>query len=136
MRRCIGPKHGCRLRSCSQEKLEDKARKLADKLSPDKKTGKSETRVPTKVTVSFGEVKVAVTREASKSEVKRNIEEGQIALARAKATIIKRGVTLAVAKGVSLYHADPQDSNLVVRIIGKKRERGEFVNGEFRKIGR
>jgi hypothetical protein len=45
-------------------------------------------------------------------------------------------VTLRVSPGVAVYHADPDDPNLLVRVIDGKEDRGKFVKGHFRKTSR
>lgn len=73
---------------------------------------------------------------AGKTEVARNIKEGQSALARAKTMIVTPGVKIDVAPGVPLFHADPDRPDRLVRVLDKKVEYGRFVNGKFRKTGR
>lgn len=86
--------------------------------------------------VVFGDVRLLTPRKTNAAQVRRNIRAGQLGLARAKDLIIKPGVTLEVVKGVPLYHADPDQPDLLVREIDGKRDRGKFVNGRFRKVGR
>ena len=85
--------------------------------------------------VTFGSVTIKASR-VSQNEKQRNIGAGQSALARAKTAIIKRGVKLKVAKGVPLFHVDPDRPNQVVRVINGKREYGVFRAGKFKKNNR
>lgn len=82
----------------------------------------------------FGDVRVAVPPITPQSEFQHNIKQGQYALARAKSAILKRGVALRTAKNVALYHADPDNPDVIVRVKEGKSERGRFVKGCFRKV--
>ncbi len=84
--------------------------------------------------VEFGSVKVAVSTP-KQSKVRRNVIDGQIALARAMNKIVKPGVKINAAKGVPLFHAESEHPGLIVRELNGKRALGSFVNGKFR-IGR
>ncbi len=84
--------------------------------------------------IIFGDVRVAVPQVTTDSEFKHNIKQGQYALARARSTLLKRGVALRTAKNVALYHADPDNPDFIVRVKEGKSERGRFVKGCFRKV--
>jgi len=84
--------------------------------------------------VEFGSVRVSVSTP-KKSKVRRNVIDGQIALARAISKIVKPGVKINAAKGVPLFHAESEHPGLIVRELNGKRTIGSFVNGKFR-IGR
>lgn len=83
------------------------------------------------MTVKFGSVTVEVIAPR-KAEVKRNIQAGQSALARAKTKLVKHGVKIKAAKGVPLFHADPELPGQLIRELNGKRERGVFENGKFK----
>ena len=80
--------------------------------------------------VHFGSVTVHV-RE-SNTGVKRNIQAGQKALARAMGKIIKPGVVLKTSKGVPLYYADPERPDFIIRERNGKSESGIFKDGKFK----
>jgi len=84
--------------------------------------------------VEFGSVTVSVSTP-KKSKVRRNVIDGQIALARAISKIVKPGIKINAAKGVPLFHAESEHPGLIVRELNGKRALGSFVNGKFR-IGR
>ncbi|MBI2424417.1 MAG: hypothetical protein HYV27_16425 [Candidatus Hydrogenedentes bacterium] len=70
---------------------------------------------------------------ASRAEEKRNVKAGQAALARAKSVIVVPGVTIGAARGVPLFHVDPDRPDRIVRILNEKTDIGRFVNGKFKK---
>ncbi len=82
--------------------------------------------------VTFGSVTIKAFG-STQAEVERNISAGQSALGRAKMAIIKPGVKIDVAKGVPLFHADPERPDHILRVINGKREHGVFVGGKFKK---
>lgn len=86
-----------------------------------------------KVTVGSVTVKVSGVPASEKS---RNIKAGQHALARAKTAIITPGVKIGSAKGVPIFHADPDRPDLLVRVLDGKREYGVFKDGKFKKRAR
>lgn len=89
---------------------------------------------PKKRIIKFGSVTV-VADPLSKSEIKRNIKEGQRALARALNAIIIPGVKLHVPKGVPLYRADSEKRGYIIRELDGKRESGVVLkNGKFKPI--
>ena len=82
-------------------------------------------------TLKFGSVTVEVPPRKA-AEVKRNIKEGQLALARAIKSIFTPGVKIEAAKGVPLFYADPKCPGKIVRELDGRRESGDFVNGKFK----
>jgi hypothetical protein len=83
-------------------------------------------------TVKFGSVTVEV-RAPRKADVKRNIKAGQLSLARVRTKIVKPGVKIEFAKGIPLFHADPDCPGKLIRERDGKRERGVFLNGKFKR---
>ena len=90
---------------------------------------------------AFGSVEAKVTRFGSVSlehdpvggaEAARNVERGRSALTRMGAALSAPGVTLDVARGVPLYHADPVHPDRLVRVLDGDRQSGVLVDGEFR----
>lgn len=82
-------------------------------------------------TIHFGSVSVVV-REPNIKGIKRNIEAGQNALARAMGKIVNPGVIINNAKDVPLYYADPEQPRLIIRERNGKLVRGTFKNGKFK----
>jgi hypothetical protein len=80
--------------------------------------------------IKFGAVTVD-SRTPRKSEIRRNVVVGQLALKRAKSRIIKPGVTIHAGANIPLYHADPEKPGKLIRILNGKQDRGVFVNGRF-----
>ena len=69
---------------------------------------------------------------ANKTEERRNIKKGQIALARAMEKIVKPGVKLDVDRGVPLFHADSEHPGKIVRELDGRRAIGKFIDGKFK----
>ena len=55
-----------------------------------------------------------------------------MALLRSRRKILRPGVLLDVPKDVPLYHADPEQPSLIVRILNGKKRRGKLVDGKFK----
>ncbi len=72
----------------------------------------------------------------SQAEIRKNIAAGQAAMRRLSKAFDKPGVNLEHKKGVPLFHADPDDPNILVRILDGERVRGTFVGGKFVKAGK
>jgi hypothetical protein len=68
----------------------------------------------------------------TKAEARRNIAEGQAALARAQPVIMKPGVKLSFGRGVPSFEADPANPRRVVRVLNGRQESGVFVGGKFK----
>lgn len=68
------------------------------------------------------------------AEVAQNVERGRSALNRMGAALSAPGVRLDVARGVPLYHADPQHPDRLVRVLDGDRQSGVLVDGEFRAL--
>jgi len=83
------------------------------------------------VKVKFGSVTVKVTAPSA-AVVKRNVIAGQMALARAKARILKPGVRIASKRGVPLFHADPDQPGRLIRELDGEVQSGHFVDGTFK----
>jgi hypothetical protein len=82
-------------------------------------------------TIHFGSTTVHV-ENPNTTGVKRNIEAGQNALARAMGKIVKPGVVIDTAKDVPLYYADPERQDLMIRERNGKLVRGTFTDGKFK----
>lgn len=103
------------------------AAKLVDKVimkSPIQK-GAAES------TVRFGSAVVS-TASPKKVELRRNVNSGRAALARAAIKIIKSGVSLPTGGSVPLYRADPQDPARLIRDLNGRTSSGVFVAGKFK----
>lgn len=83
--------------------------------------------------VTFGAVTVRV-HVPDIELVKRNIKEGQEALMRVQAALIKPGVRLLRSKGKPIFFASPDRMDVVVREVDGVRTLGKFVGGRFRAI--
>lgn len=83
--------------------------------------------------VTFGAVTVRV-HAPDMELVKRNIKEGQEALMRAQAALVKPGVKLLRSKGKPIFFATPDHLDIVVREVDGVRTLGKFVGGRFRVI--
>lgn len=75
-----------------------------------------------------GAVKVAKGSQA----IAKAIAQGQYAMAKIRDVISIPGVESTLGKGIPRYHADAQDPDGVVRVLGGKRMRGRFVDGKFK----
>jgi len=82
-------------------------------------------------TVRFGSVVVSAA-SPKQVELRRNVNTGQAALARAATKIVKAGVTLPAGGSVPLYRADPQDPGRLIRELNGKTSSGVFVGGKFK----
>lgn len=84
--------------------------------------------------VTFGSVTILVERP-SPEEIKKNILNGQIALARAKKAFMTKGVKLKVREGTPLYQATPNNPRFLLRNIDGKIDQGIFEDGQFKVTG-
>jgi len=85
------------------------------------------------ITVTFGSVTIR-TEPVDPDVIRKNIIEGQKALARGLEAFKSKGVKLNVPKGTALYQANPNNPNLLIRNIDGKIDQGVFENGQFRVI--
>ena len=83
------------------------------------------------VRVRFGSV-VASATSPKQVELRRNVNTGQAALARATTKIVKAGVSIPARGSVPLYRADPQDPTRLIRELNGKTSTGIFVDGRFK----
>jgi hypothetical protein len=81
--------------------------------------------------VTFGAVTVRVSTPGM-DLIKRNIREGQEALKRAQAVLIRPGVKLHRAKGKAIFFASPDSLDAIVREVDGVRTIGKFVGGRFK----
>jgi len=86
-----------------------------------------------KTSVKFGTVTIAAT-QFNNHIVMRNVEEGQLALARAAKKLARPGVSIRAAKDVPLYSVDEKHPNRLVRKLNGKKERGVLENGHFKAV--
>ena len=100
------------------------------RVNDDQKLVISDQKSSYDICVKFGSVKVEVPTP-KKSKVKRNVKNGQIAMARAMSKIVKPGVKIKAAKGVPLFHTESKHPGEIVRELDGKRTIGRFVNGRF-----
>jgi hypothetical protein len=82
-------------------------------------------------TVRFGSVVVSAA-SPKKVELRRNVNTGQAALARAASKIVKAGVSLPAGGSVPLFRADPQDPARLIRELNGKTSTGVFIAGKFK----
>lgn len=82
-------------------------------------------------TASFGSVTVKVVAPSDRV-VKKNIEDGQAALARAKPALMSSGVKISRQKGKPIYYGSPDSPDLIIREIDGVRSVGTFSQGRFR----
>ena len=85
------------------------------------------------VEVRFGSV-VLEHGGVDQAEVDLNVERGRSALSRMGTALTAPGVRLDVARGVPLYHADPQHPDRLVRELDGQRQSGVLVDGEFKAL--
>jgi len=85
------------------------------------------------ITVTFGSVTIRTERPTPEA-IKKNILDGQMALARGLEAFKTKGVKLNVSKGTALYQANPNNPELLIRNIDGKIDQGVFENGQFRVI--
>jgi hypothetical protein len=83
------------------------------------------------LTVRFGSTIVSAA-SPNKVELRRNVNTGRAALARAATKIVKSGVSLPAAESVPLYRADPRDPARLIRELNGKTSLGVFVAGKFK----
>lgn len=82
-------------------------------------------------TVRFGSVVVSAA-SPKQVELRRNVNNGQAALARAATKIVKAGVSLPPVGSVPLYRADPQNPARLIRELNGRTSTGVFVGGKFK----
>ena len=85
------------------------------------------------MTMSFGSVTVKVARPSA-AVVRRNIEDGQAALMRARTALAKPGVKISRAKGKPLYFGSADRPDVIIREVDGVRTAGKFVGGRFRAL--
>lgn len=83
--------------------------------------------------LSFGSVTIKLSNNR-KPSVRKNIEAGQRALARAKKAFAQVGINIEAGQGVPLFHADPNNPDILVRTLNGRSHRGTFENGKFKVI--
>jgi hypothetical protein len=81
--------------------------------------------------IRFGSVEVSALAPPA-STLKSNVAAGRTALQRATARIATAGISLAVAKAVPMYRADPKNPAVLLRSLNGKVSKGQFVNGQFK----
>jgi hypothetical protein len=84
-----------------------------------------------KSTVRFGSAVFTAASPAT-VELRRNVSNGQAALARAAVKIIRSGVSLRAGVSVPLYRADPKDPAHLIRELNGRTSSGVFVAGKFK----
>jgi|GEM_PF-958266 len=84
--------------------------------------------------IRFGSVEI-VAPKPEPAEVRRNIEQGRTALARAMGSLTTPGVELKRGKGIAFYAIDPERPDRLIRTIDGRRDRGVFENGQFKVVG-
>ncbi len=84
-------------------------------------------------TVTVGAVTIVAERP-SPEEIRKNILDGQMALARALNIFKTKGVKLNISKGIPLYQANPNNPKFLLRNIDGNIDQGVFENGQFKVI--
>jgi len=69
-----------------------------------------------------------------KVEVTKNIKLGQVALARAKESFTRKGVTIKVGKGIPTYQANPNNPKILIRSLNGKIDEGVFEGKRFKVV--
>ena len=85
------------------------------------------------IIVTCGSVTIRTERPTPET-IKKNILDGQMALARGLEAFKTKGVKLNVSKGIPLFQASPNNPQLLLRNIDGKIDQGIFKNGQFRVI--
>ncbi len=117
----------------TQSKLKTADRGRADKPSSAEVVMNGTTRNGASASkVRFGSVVVVNATSPKQVELRRNVNTGQAALARAANKIVKAGVSLPAGGSVPLYRADPQDPARLIRELNGKTTTGVFVGGKFK----
>lgn len=113
-------------------KPKNESRGQASKSAPDKVVMKSPSRKgATESTVRFGSAVVSA-ESPQEVELRRNVNTGRAALARAATKIVKSGVSLPTIDSVPLYRADPRDPARLIRELNGRTTSGMFVGGKFK----
>lgn len=81
-------------------------------------------------TVRFGGVTV-VAPKPDERDLKKQIAEGKRAVTQLKKALGTPGVKITQAAGTPVFHADPGDASMVIRVLNGKSMRGRFVRGQF-----
>ena len=82
--------------------------------------------------VTLGNVTIQVP-VAKPADIRRNIKQGQTALARARDVLVeKHGARIVRPRGVPLYKANPTNPQIIIRTFDGKVEQGVFVDGKFK----
>jgi hypothetical protein len=116
----------------TNSKSKTMARGRADKLVTGKVVMNGATQKGVAAsTVRFGSV-VVNAASPKQVELRRNVNTGQAALARAASKIVKAGVSLPAGGSVPLFRADPQDPARLIRELNGKTSMGFFVGGKFK----
>jgi hypothetical protein len=82
---------------------------------------------------TFGTAELRSTKVNGKPSPE-TLEQSRIAMRELGGRLLKPGVKLPNRKGVPKFYADEADPALVVRELDGKRERGRFVNGQFKAV--
>ena len=115
-----------------QIKLKNASRVQADKPVTDKVVMKSAIQKgAAESTVRFGSAVVSAASPKT-VELRRNVNTGRAALARAVTKITKSGVSLPTDGSVPLYRADPHDPARLIRELNGRTSSGVFVAGRFK----
>ena len=83
--------------------------------------------------LKFGAVRITAT-QVDQAIVRRNVEQGQQALARAAKKLYQPGVSIRAAKGVPLYSVDEGRPDRLVRKLDGKIEHGVLEGGRFKVV--
>ena len=84
-----------------------------------------------KLTVTFGEVSVQVTKPSEKA-VQKGVKTSAKVIRDLGKRLLTPGVQIKPVKGVPVLTADPHDPKRVIRQLNGKSEVGHFVRGQFK----
>lgn len=86
---------------------------------------------PSKLTVTFGEVSVQVTRP-TEAAVRKGVKDSAKVIRDLGKRLLSPGVEIKRASNIPVFTADPQNPKRVVRNLDGKSEVGRFVRGKFK----
>jgi hypothetical protein len=86
---------------------------------------------PSKLTVTFGDVSVQVTRPSDEA-VQKGVRTSAKVIKDLGKRLLTPGVDIKQSQDVPVFKADPHDPSRVIRQLNGKLEVGYFVRGKFK----
>lgn len=83
--------------------------------------------------VTYGSTQVLVRTPTAK-ELKQRIQQSNAIVRTLCRTLGKPGIKIDFKSNTPLFQSDPQNPQLVVRTLGKKKTRGTFIDGVFMEV--